>query len=199
MKNEMNTEPHFYSPMLIDAVSHAYHLFSCHTLIYLYSGRLHLRHLCGEALSMKQGDCAFIRRDSYLHLYIEPELGKPCLVLFFSLPREFLCEFYQTLPASIRESSVTELPTLHLLESTAETRSLFQSWVPYIQGNQDIPDKILRLKMVEAVYALLNTDERYIPTLFDFSGKCRMDMCDLLQKNIEKEICWQGLPFGSYN
>lgn len=49
--------------------------------------------------------------------------------------------------------------------------------------------------MVEAVYALLNTDERYIPTLFDFAGKCRMDMFDLLQKPTEKEIRWQELPF----
>lgn len=48
--------------------------------------------------------------------------------------------------------------------------------------------------MAEAVHVLLNTDERYIPVLFDFAGKCRMDMFDLLQKPIEKEIRWQGLP-----
>lgn len=195
----MDTQQHIYFPMSIEAVSHAYHLFSCHTLAYLYSGRLYLRNQCGEALRMEQGDCAFIGRDSYSYLYAEPEQGKPCRGLFFTLQRAFLCEFYQTLPASVRETSSTELPALHLLESTAETRSLFQSWFPYIQGNQDIPDKMLRLKMVEAVYALLNTDERYITTLFDFVGKCRMDMFDLLQKPIEKEIRWQEFNFEPYS
>lgn len=195
----MDTQQHIYFPMSIEAVSHAYHLFSCHTLAYLYSGRLYLRNQCGEALRMEQGDCAFIGRDSYSYLYAEPEQGKPCRGLFFTLQRAFLCEFYQTLPASVRETSSTELPALHLLESTAETRSLFQSWFPYIQGNQDIPDKMLRLKMVEAVYALLNTDERYIPTLFYFVGKCRMDMFDLLQKPIEKEIRWQEFNFEPYS
>lgn len=143
---------------------------------------------------MEQGNCAFIGWDSYSHLYAEPESGKPCRVLFFSLPREFLCEFYQTLPSS-RKLSVSEFSALHLLESTAETRGLFQSWFPYIQGNQEIPDKMLRLKMVEAIYALLNTDERYIPTLFDFAGKCQMNMFDLLQEPMEKRIKWKEFAF----
>lgn len=195
----MDIEQHIYFPMSIDVVSHAYHLFSCHTLVYLYSGKLYLRNQCGETLGMERGDCAFIGRNSYSHLYAEPESGKPCRGLFFSLPREFLCEFYQTLPVSIRESSATELPALHLLESATETRSLFQSWLPYIQSNREIPDKMLRLKMAETVSALLNTDKRYMPTLFDFAGNCRMDMFDLLQKPIEKEIKWHKLDFEPYS
>jgi len=195
----MDTQQHIYFPVSTEAVSHAYHLFSCHTLVYLYSGKLYLRNQCGEALRMKQGDCAFIGRDSYSHLYAEPEQDKPCRGLFFSLPREFLCEFYQTLPASARETSATKLPALHLLESTAETKSLFRSWLPYIRSGQELPEKVLRLKMVEAVHNLLNMDERYIPTLFDFAGKCRMDMFDLLQKPIEKEIRWQVFPFEPHN
>lgn len=192
-------EQHIYFSMSIDAVSHAYHLFSCHTLAYLYSGKLHLRNQCGETLSMEQGDCAFIGRDSYSHLCAKPESGKPCRVLFFSLPRDFLCEYYQTLPESDRKLSVEELSALHRLEQTANIKSIFQSWIPYIQSGQELPDKVLRLKMMEAVYALLNTDERYIPTLFDFAGKCQMDMFDLLQEPVEKEIKWQEFVFEPYN
>lgn len=192
-------EQHIYFSMSIDTVSHAYHLFSCHTLAYLYSGKLHLRNQCGETLSMEQGDCAFIGRDSYSHLCAEPELGKPCRVLFFFLPRDFLCEYYQTLPESDRNLSVEELSALHRLEQTANIKSIFQSWIPYIQSGQELPDKVLRLKMMEAVYALLNTDGRYIPTLFDFAGKCQMDMFDLLQEPVEKEIKWQEFVFEPYS
>ena len=35
----------------------------------------------------------------------------------------------------------------------------------------------------------------FIPTLFDFAGKCRMDMFDLLNKPMTKEIRWQELQF----
>ena len=191
----MNTEQHIYFFRSIDTESQACHLFSNHTLVYLYSGQLYLRNRCGETLNIERGGSAFIGRDSYSYIYAEPELYEPCRVLFFSLPREFLCEFYQTLSPSDCKSSVAELPALHRLPSTSETESLFQSWIPYMQEDQEIPETVLRLKMTEAVYALLNTDKRYIPTLFDFAGKCRMDMFDLLNKPMTREIKWQELLF----
>ena len=121
----MNTEQHIYFFRSIDTESQACHLFSNHTLVYLYSGRLYLRNQCGETLDIERGDSAFIGRDSYSHIYAEPELHEPCRVLFFSLPREFLCEFYQTLSLSDRKSSTTGLSALHRLPSTTETESLF--------------------------------------------------------------------------
>lgn len=152
-----------------------------------------MRNQCGETLNIERGDSAFIGRDSYSHIYAEPELHEPCRVLFFSLPREFLCEFYHTLSLSDCKSSTMELSALHRLSSTSETESLFRSWIPYMREGQEIPETVLRLKMTEAVYALLNTDKRYIPTLFDFAGKCRMDMFDLLNKPMTKEIKWREL------
>ena len=171
----METEQHIYFFESIDTVSQACHLFSNHTLVYLYSGRLYLRNQCGETLDI--------------------ELHEPCRVLFFSLPREFLCEFYHTLSPSDRKSSTTELSALHRLPPTSETESLFRSWIPYMREGREISETVLRLKMTETVYALLNTDKRYIPTLFDFAGKCRMDMFDLLNKPMTKEIKWQELQF----
>lgn len=179
----------------IGRTSHAYHLFYNHTLVYLYSGRLHLPNQCGEALSIERGDSAFIGRDSYSYLYAEPESEVPCRMLFFSLTREFLCELYQTLDPSVRKSSTEEFSALHRLHSSPEIESLFQSWIPYIEEEVAFSEAVLRLKMIEAVYALLDTDKRYVPTLFDFAGKCRMDMFDLLKKPVAKEVKWQELIF----
>lgn len=86
----METEQHIYFFESIDTVSQACHLFSNHTLVYLYSGRLYLRNQCGETLDIERGDSAFIGRDSYSHIYAEPELHEPCRVLFFSLPARVL-------------------------------------------------------------------------------------------------------------
>lgn len=189
----MSVEQNIYFFGTIDTVSHAYHIFQNHTLVFLYGGRLHLRNQCGETLSIESGDSAFIGRDSYSHLYAEPEGNNPCRVLFFSIPREFLCEYYQTLPASTRELPVAELSALHRLEQTPDTESLFRSWIPYIQEELELSDEVLRLKMTEAVQALLNTTKKYIPVLFDFAGGCRMNVFDLLRKPAEREIKWQEL------
>ena len=189
----MSVEQNIYFFGTIDTVSHAYHIFQNHTLVFLYGGRLHLRNQCGEMLSIESGDSAFIGRDSYSHLYAEPEGSTPCRVLFFSIPREFLCEYYQTLPASDRELSVTELSALHRLEQTPDMESLFRSWIPYIQKELEVSDEVLRLKMTETVQTLLNTTRKYIPVLFDFAGECRMNVFDLLRKPVEREIKWQEL------
>lgn len=189
----MNVEQNIYFFGTIDTVSHAYHIFQNHTLVFLYGGRLHLRNQCGETLSIESGDSAFIGRDSYLHLYAEPESNNPCRILFFSIPREFLCEYYQTLPTSDRELSVAELSALHRLNQTPDIESLYLSWMPYIQEKQELSDEVLRLKMTETVQALLNTTRKHIPILFDFAGKCRMNVLDLLRKPVEREIKWQEL------
>ncbi|WP_410521630.1 hypothetical protein [Butyricimonas sp. RTP31003st1_G1_RTP31003_210430] len=94
-------------------------------MVYLYSGQLYLRNQCCETLNIERGDSAFIGRNSYSYIYAEPELHEPCRVLFFSLPREFLCEFYQTLSLSDRKSSPTGHTALHSLPSTTKTESLF--------------------------------------------------------------------------
>lgn len=84
--------------------SYARHFFSAHSLVYLYSGQLHLLNQCGEALTVGQGECAFIGRDNYSRLYAEPDREAPCRMAFFSLTRQFLCEFYQTLDPACREA-----------------------------------------------------------------------------------------------
>lgn len=40
---------------------------------------------------------------------------------------------------------------------------------------------------------MLDTDKRYVPTLFDFSGTCGMNLLDLLRKEEDVEIKWQKI------
>lgn len=79
----MSMEQTVYSFNSVGTISHAYHLFPNHTLVYLYGGRLFMRNQCGETLTIEQDGSAFIGRDSYTYLYAEPEQHEPCRVLFF--------------------------------------------------------------------------------------------------------------------
>ena len=40
---------------------------------------------------------------------------------------------------------------------------------------------------------MLDTDKRYVPTLFEFSGTCGMNLLDLLRKEEDVEIKWQKI------
>lgn len=190
----MNGEQDIYSFWSIRTSSYTRHLFPRYTLVYLYNGQLHLRNQCGEALSIVRGDCAFIGRDSCSHLYAEPEANAPCRMLSFSFPRHFLCKFYQTLDNSFREHTTDTLPALHLLPACPGIESFFQSLVPYLQREQPLPEALLQLKTIEAAYTLINIDKRYAANLFDFAGKCGMDVFDLLKPRAEREIVWKEFP-----
>lgn len=188
---------YFFSSVCTD--SYARHFFSAHSLVYLYSGQLHLRNQCGEALTVEQGECAFIGRDSYSHLYAEPDADGLCRMAFFSLTRQFLCEFYQTLDPARRKIPAKPMSALHLLPHRPEIESFFHSLLPYIRSGRELSDEVLRLKMIELSCTLLDTDKRYVPTLFDFSGTCGMNLLDLLRKEEETEIRWREIPNELYS
>ena len=188
---------YFFSSVCTD--SYARHFFSAHSLVYLYSGQLHLQNQCGEALTVGRGECAFIGRDSYSHLYAEPDADEPCRMAFFSLTRQFLCEFYQTLDPARRKKSAKPLSALHLLPHRPEIESFFHSLLPYIRSGRELSDEVLRLKMIELSCTLLDTDKRYVPTLFDFSGTCGMNLLDLLRNEEKAEIRWRKISDELYS
>lgn len=195
----MDKVQNIYSYGSVCADSYARHFFSAHTLVYLYGGRLHLRNQCGETLTVERGECAFIGRDSYSHLYAEPDADEPCRIAFFSLTRQFLCEFYQTLDPTCREMPAEPLSALHMLPHRPEIESFFHSLLPYIRSSRELSEEVLRLKMIEISCTLLDTDKRYVPTLFDFSGTCGMNLFDLLRKEENAEIKWQQIPNELYS
>lgn len=195
----MNKKQNIYFGGSVCTDSYARHFFSAHSLVCLYSGQLHLQNQCGEALTVRRGECAFIGRDSYSHLYAEPGADEPCRMSFFSLTRQFLCEFYQTLDPACLEMSAEPLPALHLLPHSPEIESFFHSLLPYVRSGRELSDEVLRLKQIEISCTLLDTDKRYVPTLFDFSGTCGMNLLDLLRKEEDAEIKWRKIPDELYN
>ena len=169
------------------------HYFHHHTLAYLYDGNMNLRNQCGEELSVGRGDCAFIGRDSYSSLYAEPGTSGRCCVTFFSLPRRFLCEFYQTLDEAVRTSDGEAPSALHRIAVHPDVESLFRSLSPYFLYGQELPEETARLKMTEAAYVLLNSDRGYAAALFDFASTCKMNMLDLLVKHDNTDFRWKEL------
>ena len=155
-----------------------------HTLIYQCSGRLEIEER-GKKTVLYPGDCAFMRRDN--RMWLQKRVGKGehyrSIVLKFS--KAFLREFYQTLDRQqIPIDSKREKASLLLLpKNRPDIRSLFESVIPYFDAGEKPSEKILKLKMIEGVYVLLNTDRNLYASLFDFVEPWKIDILDYLNEN----------------
>lgn len=155
-----------------------------HTLIYLCSGELEIEER-GKKTVLHPGECAFMRRDNRMWLQKKVEDGKPYRSVVLKFSRPFLREFYQTLNRQqIPTDSKREKVSLHVLPSNRpDIRSLFESVIPYFDAGEKPSEDVLKLKMIEGVYVLLNTDRNLYSSLFDFVEPWKIDILDYLNEN----------------
>lgn len=140
-----------------------------HTLIYIHFGELEITERNRKTI-LRPGDCAFMRRDNRMWLQKRVKDDKPYRSIVLKFSREFLREFYQSLnhrdiPTNIRrnKTSLTVLP-----KNRPDLRSLFESIIPYFDAKMPLSEEILKLKMLEGMYAILHTDPNLYASLFDF-------------------------------
>lgn len=155
-----------------------------HTLIYLRSGELEIEER-GKKTVLHPGDCAFMRRDNRMWLQKHVKDGESYRSITLKFSRIFLREFYQKLshrevPAGSRREKVS----LRVLPNNRpDVRSLFESVVPYFDVGEKPSEDILKMKMNEGVYVLLNTDINLYASLFDFVEPWKIDILDYLDEN----------------
>lgn len=167
-----------------------------HTLIYICSGELEITERNRKTV-LCPGDCAFMRCDNrmWLQKRVAPDKAYRSIVLKFS--REFLREFYQTLnrreiPADARrdKSSLYVFPSNRI-----DIRSLFESVIPYFDAGKSPSDEILKLKMTEGIYAILNTDMNLYASLFDFVDPWKIDIMEFMEKNYMNELSMEEMAY----
>lgn len=167
-----------------------------HTLIYIYSGELEITEN-GRKTILRKGDCAFLRRDNRLWMHKRVTDGEPYRSIVLKFSRKFLREFYQTLnrrdiPADARrnKASLVKFPANRL-----DVRSLFESVIPYFDAGVTPSDDILRLKMIEGVYTILNTDENLYASLFDFVEPWKIDIVEFMEQNYMNDLSMEELAY----
>lgn len=155
-----------------------------HTLIYLCSGELEIEER-GKKTVLHPGECAFMRRDNRMWLQKKVGDGKPYRSVVLKFSRAFLREFYQTLNRQqIPTDSKREKVSLRVLPGNRPNiRSLFESVIPYFDAGEKPSEDVLKLKMTEGVYVLLNTDQNLYASLFDFVEPWKIDILDYLNEN----------------
>jgi AraC-like DNA-binding protein len=155
-----------------------------HGIVYILSGKLEINE-GGKITYLYKGECAFIRKDNRVSMTKMPFNEEQFKSVWLSFPRKFLREFYQTLDkkqlpkdAERQEISVYKLPA-----NRPDIRSLFESMTPYFDADMPPTDKLIRLKMTEGMYILLNTDKCFYSSLFDFTEPWKIDILDFMNEN----------------
>lgn len=154
-----------------------------HTLVYVYSGELILQEGKVKTRVLK-GECVFLRKDNRVNMTKQPRGKEHFSGISMIFNRSFLRGFYQTidkkqLPQQIQKHK----PSVIKLPKTPAIDSLFQSILPHFDAKIKPIDEIMKLKMQEGVYALLDADENFYPSLFDFTEPWKIDILDFMNKN----------------
>lgn len=165
-----------------------------HTLLYLKSGELEIDER-GKITHLREGQCAFIRRDSRVILSKVVKENKPYQSYVLKFSRQFLREFYQSIdkkniPQQVKRNAVS-LCVLPL--NRPDITSLFESVTPYFESDVKPSDELLKLKMIEGIYVLLNTDKNLYASLFDFTEPWKIDILDFMNENYMYDLSMEEM------
>lgn len=160
-----------------------------HTLVYLCSGELEVEQE-GRRTVLHEGECAFMRRDHRMILQRRVSQAKPYRSVVLKFSRNFLREFYQQLDRrSLPAYAQRNRDSLYLLPADRpDIRNLFRSVLPFFETEVKPSEELLRLKMAEGVYVLLNTDKSLYASLFDFTDPWKIDLMDFMEQNYMDDL-----------
>lgn len=159
-----------------------------HMLIYVCSGEMILQ-TRQTKIKIRTGECVFVRKDNQISIIKQPKGKEQFIGISLVFSRTFLREFYQTidknnLPLQARKQS----PSVVKLPRTPAIASLFQSMLPYFDTSTEPTDRIIKMKLQEGIYALLDIDEQFYPSLFDFTDPWKIDIVDFMEKNYAYDL-----------
>lgn len=168
---------------------HWEHRMPVHSIIFVRSGKLVIegKDKTDEVLS---GNYVFVRRDCSVNVTKVPLGGEPYRGINFSLSRQRLKEYYTRIAATCKKlhrvSPIAQ--TVNILPQTTALKSLFDSFLPYTDSGEAPTDEWLQLKVQEAIMCLLAIDNRFYPTLFDFSEAWKIDLIDFMEQNYTEDL-----------
>lgn len=156
-----------------------------HCLKYVYSGEMVLEEN-GVETKIHQGECVFIRRDHRMHITKHAYGDDTFKGITMMFKRDYLRDIYAQ-----KENLHKEMPkiidpfkqSIIKLSSSPQINSLFLSITPYFDTPIEPSSALMDLKMQEGLLALLETDKRFYPLLFDFTEPWKIDLEEFMDQN----------------
>lgn len=166
------------------------HRFINPALVYVYAGQLEAGEP-GRTVLVQAGEAVFVHKGTYLRMAVCPLDVGEVRIAILRIPESWLREFYFAVD---KQDSVHCAPgySLFLIPHREDVESLFCSMLPYYGTGVAPGEKVLKLKVLEAVYALLETDRMFYPLLFGFAHSGRISVFDLLADTCIPPFYWHN-------
>lgn len=165
-----------------------------HTLVYLYSGEQEVIIDGDKKITLLAGECAFIRRNHRLTMYKKSKGEDVYKGISLTFNRSVLREFLSSVNKSEMPNNVPiSDQIIFKLDPNPAIASLFQSLSPYYDSNVKPTEAITHLKLLEGIYALLNSSELFYPILFDFAEPWKVDILEFLNENYMEELTMEQI------
>lgn len=164
-----------------------------HVMIYVHSGEMFINEQ-DEEIHVGAGECVFIRRDHKVNFTKKPTSDEKFMGITLLFNRGFLQEYYQRLDHKhIPRSAAPLKKSVMKLPDNPEIKSIYVSMMPYFDTDKKPAQEILDMKMQEGVLSLLKVDERFYPTLFDFTDPWKIDILEFLNKNYMYDLSMEEI------
>lgn len=164
-----------------------------HVLLYLYSGEQIIEDR-DQKITIQAGQCAFIRRNHRLLMYKNSKGEELYKGISLTFNRTVLRDFYSRMKKSDMPKQVN-IPEKNVFKigPRADINSLFQSLMPYFDEGVNPTDGVAKLKLLEGIYALLNSSDVFFPILFDFTEPWKIDILEFLNENYMDELSMEQI------
>lgn len=155
-----------------------------HCLLYICSGEVEFIDK-GKRTILKEGDCAFIRRDIRVMMHKRScKKNNYYQSILLRFTRKLLLDFYRKLePDTIPTDVKRRKESIVKLNVTPDVQSLFDSIKPFFNSDVEPTEQWLNMKIIEGLYVVLNADKNIYASLFDFTNAWKIDILDFLNEN----------------
>ncbi|GAB3573109.1 helix-turn-helix domain-containing protein [Hymenobacter daeguensis] len=109
-----------------------------------------------------------------------PKNGQPykAVVIFFTPAR--LKEFYSNNPINLTDAPA---PKIKMFEKHPLLESFFASLIPYFDLESELPERVISIKIAEAIAILRTIDKNIDNLLADFSQPIKINLVDFMEHN----------------
>jgi len=164
-----------------------------HSLTYVYGGEMIIEER-GNRTTIGKGECAFIKRDNRIVMTKQSKDGEHYKGIFMNFTRQYLRDIYRRMGNNnIPNVDNKYAESVVKLPPTAEIDSLFHSMTPYFDYDTKPREEFMQLKLQEGIYALLNINPKFYPTLFDFAEPWKIDIIEFLNENYMCELSMEDI------
>ncbi len=150
-----------------------------HSLVRIISGEMKVVQ-ADSSYTFNAGDTLLLPRNQLSTLIKYPKDGRPYKSIVMTLTTERLKGFYT------KEGFKSTQPHTHKIltfEKHPLLESLFASLKPYFDLQNELPEKIMSVKLMEAIAILRSLDNEIDNLLADFSEPGKINLADFMEKN----------------